>query len=368
MPGRCTAAVLGLLLALASGSVAAAGEEGVLGRLAVSPAAFEPAAGETATISFHSERPGQAFVRLFGPDWHQVRELEVEGIEPGEPATVTWDGRDDAGDLVPAEAYFPLVDFVDQQGGAHVLDASLAPRARSVLLEDLHYHADTGRIAYTLAEPARVTLHAGIDDGGPLLATLVAELPRVAGAHEEPWDGRDAAGVVDIASQPRFRLFADGVGLWRPSIIVRGGDDRRYAAYRRETESPHVKPRLRLEDYGGTPAALPRPLDITPEPRFGIAVPGAREGGGLPVVSGRVGVEVSLDDEVRIPVIERRFEIVLFVDLEFVTEVEEGRSPATIIWDSTGLPDGEHLLTVNVATLPGQMSSASVRVRVDNSP
>ena len=107
---------------------------------------------------------------------------------------------------------------------------------------------------------------------------------------------------------------------------------------------------------------------MTPEPRFALSVSGTPDEGGLPVVSGRVPVQVALEESVRIPVIERRFEIVLFVDQRFVTEVEDGRSPATVIWDSTQVTDGEHLLTANVATLPGQISAASLRVRVRNNP
>ncbi|ESQ10775.1 MAG: hypothetical protein N838_19825 [Thiohalocapsa sp. PB-PSB1] len=357
-----------LITGLWLGAVAVPRAEDGLTDVVFEPAAFDPVQGEQAVIRFQSNRSGQAIIRLFGPDWHQVRELAIEGIEPEGPASVAWDGRDDEGNLVPAEVYFPVIELTDRKGEVRTIDPTLGPRPGQVFVEDLRFDPERGAVTYSLQAPARVTLLAGISDGGPLLRTLVADAPRRAGPHHEPWDGMDADGVVDVPAQPGFRLYAEGVGVWQPSVAVTSGSDESYFQYRRRVESRLVKQRPDIRVIGGTPAALPKPVDMTPEPRFDLSVSGTPDEDGLPVVSGRVLVQVALEESVRIPVIERRFEIVLFVDQRFVTEVEDGRSPATVIWDSTQVSDGEHLLTVNVATLPGQISAASLRVRVRNNP
>jgi len=350
------------------GAVAISRAEDGLTDVVFEPAAFDPAQGEQTVIRFQSGRSGQAIIRLFGPDWHQVRELAIEDIEPESPASVGWDGRDDAGNPLPVELYFPVVELTDRKGEVSTIDPTFGAQPGQVLVEELRFDRERGAVTYSLRAPARVTLLAGISDGGPLLRTLVADAPRRAGQHHEPWDGMDADGVVDVTAQPGFHLYAEGIGVWQPSVAVTSGSEESYFQYRRRVESRLVKqpPDIRL--VGGTPAALPKPVDITPEPRFELSVSGTRHESGLPVVSGRVPVQVALDESVRIPVIERRFEIVLFVDQRFVTEVEDGRSPATVIWDSTEVTDGGHLLTVNVATLPGQISAASLRVRVRNNP
>ena len=82
-------------------------------------------------------------------------------------------------------------------------------------------------------------------------------------------------------------------------------------------------------------------------------------------VKGKVPIRVTLDEGVLKQVTEERYEIILYVDFEFVSEVEEGYSPSTLLWDAKQVGSGEHILTVNVRTLNGQVSSASLRVWAD---
>jgi hypothetical protein len=87
---------------------------------------------------------------------------------------------------------------------------------------------------------------------------------------------------------------------------------------------------------------------------------------GYPIVSGKLPVKICLDKKVKRSATERRYEIICYVDFKFITEQEEGYSPSTWILDTKKIPDGEHILTVNIATLKGQMASASHKVFVQN--
>ena len=105
-----------------------------------------------------------------------------------------------------------------------------------------------------------------------------------------------------------------------------------------------------------------------PEPKFYISLPEDTPKGekNIPVVSGRVPITIRLDEKVKRYVTEQRYEIIFFVDFHFVSEMEEGHSPFNLMWNTQKIPNGEHLITVNVATLSGQISSASTRLIVMN--
>lgn len=351
------AATLCLLLALAARA------EDL--RLGFSQPAFDPGR-ETVDVTLEAPAAGQAIVRFYGPDWRPVAELEFPTIEARRPVSLPWDGRSAEGAVLPDEAYFATVDFAAAaDGAAMTLDRSVEKALGEVLVQDIVHDAGAGEIRFRLSVPARVTLLAGIDDGGPLMATLLSGVPFPPGTHSLAWDGMDQSGVIDVAGHERFRLFASAREVVAPAIIVTGGEGEPYFQFTRqlaEEEIP-VKEGIDMATFGGAAHLLPSPADISPEPVFTLSVPGAVPGpDGIPVVSGAVPLRVALGDDVRVPVLARRFEIVLFQNLEFTTEIEEGRSPATIVWDASAMPSGRYLLTVNVATLPGQMSAASTYV------
>jgi len=104
------------------------------------------------------------------------------------------------------------------------------------------------------------------------------------------------------------------------------------------------------------------------EPRFRMELPQGAEAtdDGLPIVSGKLPVKIFLDDKIKRFITEQRYEIICFVDFKFITEQEEGYSPCTWKFDTSKVPNGEHILTVNVATLTGKLATASRKVFVQN--
>jgi hypothetical protein len=104
------------------------------------------------------------------------------------------------------------------------------------------------------------------------------------------------------------------------------------------------------------------------EPRFRIELPKSikKREDGIPVMEGKTPIKIYLDEKIKRYVTEQRYEIIFFVDLKFITEMEEGYSPFTLMWDTSDIDNGEYIITVNVATLTGQVSSASMKVMVQN--
>lgn len=328
---------------------------------------FDPQAGETASFRFDSDQGGEAFVRIYGPDWREIGEVTVEEVVAGETTQVAWDGRDQDGNIVPDEAYFGVLEFFGADDDIVQIDRSVERAIGEVLVLDAAYDAAAGGVRFRLAVPARVTLLAGISGGGPLMNTLLSGVPYPAGEHVFPWDGRDQSGVIDLVAEERFQLFVSARELVAPVVIARGGDGPAYHSYTRDLSDAGIpiKEPVDPDVFGGAPHLLPKPVDISPEPVFSLSVPGAETNAeGVPQVTGQVPLQVSLGDKIKVPVLARRFEIVLFHNFEFTTEIEEGRSPATIVWDASRLPPGRYLVTINVATLPGQLSAASTFVDI----
>ncbi|WP_299968749.1 hypothetical protein [uncultured Roseobacter sp.] len=333
--------------------------------LEITPTLITPSDGETAQLRLVPPSDGQAVVRIYGPDWRPVNEIVTENLTGNEAALIDWDGRGPDGEILPSEAYFATVDFNATDGSSLLLDRSIERALGEVLVQDVRY--EDGAVHFRLSVPARVTILAGLDDGGPLMHTLLSGVPYPAGTHQLPWDGMDQSGVVNVGEEDLFRLFVSAREVVSPPLILRNAQGPAYHQHTRalEAEDIPIKEGISMEDFGGASHLLPAPADVSPEPLFKLSIPDATLGeDGIPVVSGEVPLRVSLGDDVRVPVLARRFEIVLFQNYNFTTEIEEGRSPATIVWNASSLPSGRYLLTVNVATLPGRMSAASTYVNL----
>jgi hypothetical protein len=337
--------------------------------ITVEPKIFDPRKEEAVTISFRLSRPGKASVEIFDPTMHLICEMFGEEIGSSGLHQVVWSGRDLEGRLVPDEAYFFTIEARGYQRNTAVYDPTtlsggtyLAPR--------IAFDAQHGTVSYHLDRDARVRIRAGIS-GGPLLKTIVNWAPRLAGDREENWDGRDESGHIDVVDQRDYRLIAEAVSLPEHSIFTVGNTEYCFLTYRRDIapDRPKKKERPLFQDpKSGMGQRFTGPILYGPEPAFSMSLAQCIEKNetGLPVVKGKVPVKISLDKGIKRYVTEQRYEIIFFVDFAFSTEIEEGYSPSSLLWDSTKVPNGVHILTANVATFTGQVASASLTVFVKN--
>lgn len=337
----------------------------------VDPILFNPSAGQTTTISCRTPQSSKVALRIFDPDLGLIREFIGENRGQGEPLLFQWDGRDLHGRVVPDEAYSITLEAMGRSGRITVYDPSTFSGGQTVLREKGRYDAERQCIPYRLERAARVKIRAGITDGGPLLKSIVNGRPTLAGARCEPWDGLDESGVIPVIGLPKQILSVEAGALIEQSVLTTGNREYDYFRYARELapQRPKKTMRPRLSAEGATGEIVPlEPRPLIPEPKFSISLPEGTvsTGTGLPLLSGKVPVRIRLDDRVKRYATEDRYEILFFVDFMFVTEREEGYSPFTLNWDSRTVANGEHLVTVNVATLSGQVSSGSVKVWVQN--
>jgi len=340
-----------------------------ISKVAINRKSFNPLKGEEVTISWHISRSSKALVQIFDPDMCLVRELV--SADTGNPGIihVTWDGRDLEGNIVPDEAYFFTIEANEYRGGLTHYDPVTFSGEENF---DFPVEFDSSKeiITYELLKDSRILIRAGITHG-PLLNTIVNWAPRLAGVNEDPWDGKDASGIIYAVGQKGFTMMSDAVTLPENSILTVGNNEYAYFEYNNEIvldrpvkeERPRIVPDKKQPDSQFT--RYVRELD---ELRFYLELPQDLEKNdhGYPIVSGKLPVKIYLDKKVKRSATERRYEIICYVDFKFITEQEEGYSPSTWILDTKKIPDGEHILTVNIATLKGQMASASHKVFVQN--
>jgi hypothetical protein len=74
----------------------------------------------TTSIRFASSTPGAVRAGIFDMAGREVRSLVVDGADRGSPS-LTWDGRDDAGLLVPAGVYWVRASQADQETTTRVM-------------------------------------------------------------------------------------------------------------------------------------------------------------------------------------------------------------------------------------------------------
>ncbi len=331
---------------------------------------FNPSKGEAVTISYHISKPAKAIIKIFDPDMCLIRDLMSEDIGSPGHNKVVWNGKDLEGNMVPDEAYFFTVEAMDYQGNFTFYDPTTISGGVSFILE-VNFNKEKSSISYELPKDARVKIRAGISSGGPLLKNILNWSPRLSGQNEEIWDGKDESKNIDAVSQKGYGLTAEAISLTENSILTYGNTDYDYFKYKNDIapERPKKVERPLFQSKTTWQELQPvEPVILGSEPKFRLELPQRfkKTEEGIPQVAGKTQIKIYLDDKMKRYVTEQRYEIIFFADFTFITEMEEGYSPITLVWDTRDTSNGEHIITVNVATLTGQISSASMRVVVQN--
>lgn len=330
---------------------------------------FAPAHGQSFEIPFRLDAKASVEITILSPDGDVVRKLRTDQPLTAGVHTLRWDGKDDAGQVVPDEAYVPVL-----AASAGKKRETVDPRQASggEALEDLKVEITPGReIAYALPVPARVLIRVGAK-GGPMLRSLANWAPKSAGKNIQRWDGKDAEGVVDIRELKELAVLVTGFKLPEHAIIATGNREMAYPAYRTARRWPEVRipaEAQALERRGVRIAKSyysPRYQDIDPTVRLLLPEDLPRSPQGLPLVQPdqTVPVRVELAPEHRWLMDESLYEVAFFIDQEFASEEEQGYLPLTWHWKANAMKPGPHLLTVNISGFSGRVGIASLRFEV----
>ncbi len=206
--------------------------------------------GEQAHISFLLTDDASVSLFIYNPDFAAVRTLLSNQSNKAGTLSVAWDGADDSGRPVPDEAYMVGIVATGTDGGKTVYDptAYSGGKELNLTMETVEVSNGVYNLYYSLSQPARVSLRAGIHQG-PLLKTIIDWQPQPPGDYLVTWDGHDDAGRVKVMDVAGALLDIRGFSLPEGTIIVRGNDGD-YSAYHRSLRSAGTSGDITRTPYG----------------------------------------------------------------------------------------------------------------------
>ncbi len=178
------------------------------------PSPFDPSEGESCTIEYSISAAAYVTITLTDRAGDLVRHLVTAAARSQGAHAEVWDGRDDAGAVVPDDVYLYTIE-AETDGGDYAVYSpgdGAQPQVTG-LIGTSPFNPSQGQnctINYNLSADALCRVRIGIA-GGPLLRTLVDWEPRSSGARHEIWDGRDESGAIVPAGQYLIAVWADAM-------------------------------------------------------------------------------------------------------------------------------------------------------------
>jgi len=326
---------------------------------------FNPTKAEKVTIYFQLSKRAKTEVNIYDPDFTLVKAIKPEGHMEAGRCSLTWDGKDTDGNIVPDEAYFLTITVEDQLGHAETYDPTTFSGGEGEDITEAEVDPVSKVITYRLSGMARVLIRLGVQDG-PLLNTLVDWKPRVAGEITESWSGRDKDNLIDLLNHPRFKMLITYFNLPENSMITYGNRALDYKAYKKSLRQPSTaKDRpIRTGVLLSPHYSLPRTVDYSPKLNMGFSEVQKYEQENIPVLRGKTLVKVDIDELDKSFFVDQQYEITFFLDNEFYAEQEVGYAPFNWVWDLTDVSEGEHVLTVNMSGFKDQIGVLSKKIIV----
>lgn len=326
------------------------------------PAHIYPEKNEGSDIHFTISDKSRVVLKIYDDRNLLIRTIE-KSLLPGGEHSISWDGKDEAGNYVPEEAYHYVLVAQGSTADTAIYDLTDLTGGEKVRIKDIEWNNNTNYFEYTLKKPTRVLLRVGLKNDGPLLVTVTNWLPRGVGSQKEKWDGMDVSHVLDLSNHPELEISAYGYTLSKNTIIV--GDVNSRTDYIPVTWESEKRQKQKMAEKRMI-AAQQQEAETRGDYEATLSLPDGLpvNEGGLPVISGIVPVTLSVDQDKINVAINQRAEPVFFVDGQFAFENEVGFLPMTWLLDANKLNQGEHYLTTNVRGYEGNFGLATLKVFV----
>ena len=329
---------------------------------------FAPVRDQAFEIPIVLEKESDVTVILHSPDGDPLRTLQSQHALPPGQQTLTWDGKDDQGIIVPNEAYIPVLYLEPTNGDKIIIDPRVISGGK--IIDNLNVQTIASRdISYQLPAPARVLIRVGIK-GGPMLRSLAVWEPRGPGKNIQRWDGRDSDGLIDITAHAGLGLLVRAFKLPQYSIVTTGNDTLDYRAYRQQKAWPErvIAPEDRILVRDGTRIAREY-YDLASQyadPAVLLQLEGETSETATPQfkLGQTVSIRVDIPSQDRWLMNEEQYEVAFFLDGEFIAEEERGYVPITWNWRVSDISPGEHMLTVNISGFSGKVGVASTMIEI----
>lgn len=320
---------------------------------------INPSKNQKITLSFEVTKSARVQILIYDLLGQKIRSFDMSEVQAGGHA-ITWDGRKTDGKLAAGDLFLYVIEASDGKSKT-VYNPAKETGGLLVKTQEFTFDRKTGKLEYVLPKACMIRLRAGLSNG-MLARTILDWQPCTAGRHTYKWDGKDESGLMDLLNHPELDINLTCYTLPANTIIVDGpilpfeSKVKYIKAADKETNDPWARKGKYLH-YTHDPRNCH-------EPEFNMSFPNKKgdDKEGNPLISGTTKVRIELDDRDELYLINKRFEIMLYVDGVYFFEMEEGSSPFTFDWNTKGLRKGPHILTINVMSYDGHIGVVSHRV------
>jgi hypothetical protein len=330
---------------------------------------FSPAREQSFTIPFKLTENAQVSIDIYTPDGNKIRTLSSKKELGNGKHSLSWDGKDNAGIVIPDEAY-TIVLKAKNKKGTSIVD----PRSYSG--GEIETNLQTkitleGKTIYSLSKASRVLIRAGIKDG-PMMRSLINWVPKPAGKNIQHWNGYDEDKVVNVLATKRYGVIVVAFALPEYSIITTGNSNLSYAQYYKNKgykfkQTPKKERLIERDSKGISPHHYS--FRITDkDPMINISFPKnvnkTKDGIALFKNNEAIPIKVTMPTEDEKMMEQSKYEVSFFIDFEFKSEEELGFMPITWLWSPNGLSKGKHILSVNISGFNGQVGVENIEFEI----
>lgn len=340
-----------------------AGADDLLKSITVSPTAIDVSKGESAGLSWQQSSRGILDVSICTLDGQVVKTFHHRSKSAAGAFQISWDGRNDQGQMCPDGAYLPFLKLRTKTRGGATYNPTTFPWGNKILIENIAYDHEAQEIHYTLETPALCLVRSGEGDGGPCYKTLFDWSPRDAGTHRYPWDGKAVTGGIEVWQREKLNIVLDGFTLPPNAILLTGSGQKlrefEFKGRRLPLRPPHGE-QIYLH-------AMHR-RELCHDMTIGLSVLKSRgTTDGVPVLGRNAVLKVSAGANMNYRQLEReKIELYCFIDGQLLFEGPYPALPAKLKVDTSEIPNGDHLLTVNLRTFEDHVGTYSMRIRVEH--
>ncbi len=314
---------------------------------------FNPSKGEIVALSYEINNDADVLVAIYDRLGDEVRRIKMSNVTAGKQ-TISWDGRDASGHIAPGSVFLYIIEATDQNGRKTVHNPAKNTGGLVVKPHDYTFNRKTGKIEYVLPKACMVRLRAGMKEG-MFIGTILDWEPQKAGRHIEHWDGKDKSGMMNLLKHPDLQLNLTCHTL-PANTIVRTGAIVPWKVPTKVTKHSEGKGKDLWSSRNKHFHYQHDPRNCR-EPEFKMLFPVSDH-----AKNGTVPIRIEVDQKDIQHLINKRFEIMLFVDGTFLFEMEEGSSPFTFYWDTKGLAKGPHIITANLISYDDHIGVESQKV------
>lgn len=320
---------------------------------------FDPSNGQTVTLSFELSKEANVKVIIYNILGQEIQCFDLPAVEPGRH-DVKWDGLRSDGKRAAGNIFLYVIEATD---GQNKTVYNPAKETGGVLVKSHEFTFDkkTGKLKYVLPKSCMVRLRAGLNNG-MLARTILDWQPQTAGRHTYKWDGKDESRLMNLLGHPELNLNLTCYTLPANTIIATG------EMVQFEPKANPIK--ITGKEKDDLWAREGKYLHYTHDPRnchepkFVVSFPNQSRVNeeGIPVVSGTAKIRTEIDERDAQHLMNKRFEIMLYIDGTYIFEMEEGSSPFTFDFNTDGVGKGPHVLTVNVMSYDGHIGTVNHRL------